>query len=122
MSQIAVPVRPVAYRSHDCRFHVRLFIAPAAHQTFNDNELILQALLDGAGLAQLPAYQVCDRLGNGQLIACLTQYAPDERGHYVCYLSRKHLPARIRVFVDYMIEHIRALNLECLTPEITLSP
>ena len=94
---------------------------PAANRTFNDIDLILQAVLDGAGLAQLPAYQVCGPLGDGRLIGCLTQYAPDDGGHYVCYLSRKHLPARIRVFVDYMTEHTRALDLQCLTPDTTLS-
>ena len=30
-----------------------------ARSTFNDDELILQAVLDGQGIAQLPAYQVC---------------------------------------------------------------
>ena len=37
-----------------------------------------------------------------------------DRGHYICYLCRQHLPSRIRVFVDFMTEHIRALNLLCL--------
>ncbi|MFP3787480.1 LysR family transcriptional regulator, partial [Burkholderia sp. SIMBA_024] len=32
-----------------------------------------------------------------------------------CYLSRKHLPARIRVFIDYMAEQTRALDLQCLS-------
>jgi DNA-binding transcriptional LysR family regulator len=72
-------------------------------------------VLDGQGIAQLPGYQVCDLLGDGRLVTCLTQYAPDDSGHYICYLSRKHLPARIRVFVDYMTEHTRALDLHCLT-------
>lgn len=39
------------------------------------------------------------------------QHAPDDRGHYACYLSRQHLPARIRVFIDFMTEQIRALDL-----------
>ncbi len=88
---------------------------PVAQHTFNDADLILQAVLDGLGIAQLPAYQVCDLLGDGQLVRCLAQHAPDDGGHYICYLSRKHLPARIRVFVDYMTEHTRALDLQCLT-------
>ncbi|CAN7761110.1 LysR family transcriptional regulator [Paraburkholderia sp. SIMBA_054] len=86
-----------------------------APHTFNDPDLILQSVLDGQGIAQLPGYQVCDLLGDGRLVTCLTQYAPDDSGHYICYLSRKHLPARIRVFVDYMTEHTRALDLHCLT-------
>jgi DNA-binding transcriptional LysR family regulator len=73
------------------------------------------------GIAQLPAYQVCDLLEDGQLLSCLAQHAPDDGGHYICYLSRKHLPARIRVFIDYMIEHTRALDLQCLPSMPTLS-
>ncbi|WP_179709444.1 LysR family transcriptional regulator [Paraburkholderia bryophila] len=94
---------------------------PAALHTFNDADLILQAVLEGLGIAQLPAYQVCDLMGIGKLLPCLAQHAPDDGGHYLCYLSRKHLPARIRVFIDYMTEHTRALDLQCLTTMTTLS-
>jgi len=90
---------------------------PPAHDTFNDLDLILQAVLRGQGIAQLPAYLVCDRLHDGQLVACLAQHAPDDGGHYLCYLSRKQLPARIRVFVDYFTEHIRALDLQYLATQ-----
>jgi DNA-binding transcriptional LysR family regulator len=94
---------------------------PDAPHTFNDPDLILQAVLDGQGIAQLPGYQVCELLGEGRLVSCLTQYAPDDGGHYICYLSRKHLPSRIRVFVDYMTEHTRALDLHCLMTMETLA-
>lgn len=94
---------------------------PVAQHTFNDAELIVQAVLDGLGIAQLPAYQVCDLLGSGQLVSCLAQYAPDDGGHYICYLSRKHLPARIRVFIDYMTEQTRAMDVQCPAGLATLS-
>ena len=94
---------------------------PPAQHTFNDADLMLQAVLHGLGVAQLPAYQVCDLLGDGRLISCLAQYAPDDGGHYLCYLSRKHLPARIRVFIDYMTEHTRALDLQCPPTATSLS-
>lgn len=88
-------------------------LMPVGRQTFNCPELALRAVLAGEGLAQLAGYQVCDALRDGRLVACLAQNAPSERGHYLCYLSRKHLPVRIRVFVDYMTEGIRALDLDC---------
>jgi LysR family transcriptional regulator for bpeEF and oprC len=94
---------------------------PVARHTFNDPDLILQSVLDAQGIAQLPAYQVRDLLRDGRLVSCLMQHAPDDGGHYICYLSRKHLPARIRVFVDYMIEHTRRLDLDCLTALQTLA-
>ncbi|MDR5760291.1 LysR family transcriptional regulator [Caballeronia sp. LZ035] len=92
---------------------------PHARQIFNDIDLMLQAVMDGQGIAQLPAYLVCDALKTGRLLMCLAQYAPEDGGHYLCYLSRKQLPTRVRVFVDYMTEHTRALDLHCLTTTIS---
>jgi DNA-binding transcriptional LysR family regulator len=86
-----------------------------AQHIFNCAELMVQAVLDGRGIAQLPAYQVVALLRERRLYACLAQFSPDDRGHYACYLSRKHLPNRIRVFIDYMTEQIRALDLDCAT-------
>nr|WP_026164376.1 LysR family transcriptional regulator [Cupriavidus neocaledonicus] len=89
-------------------------IVPHAGLTFNDPELVLSAVLDGRGLAQMAGYQVCDAIARGALVTALGRHAPDDRGHYLCYLSRQHLPSRIRVFIDFMTEAIRAQNLHCL--------
>ncbi|KRB11994.1 LysR family transcriptional regulator [Achromobacter mucicolens] len=89
-------------------------VAPPGMLTFNDADLVLQSVLDGHGIAQMAAYQVCDHLRAGRLVACLPQYAPDDRGHYLCFLSRQHLPVRMRVFIDYMTENIRAMDLQIL--------
>jgi DNA-binding transcriptional LysR family regulator len=89
-------------------------VALRATRTFNDEDLVLQAVLDGQGIAQMAGYQACEHLRSGRLVACLGQHAPDDRGHYVCYLSRQHLPTRIRVFIDYMTAQTRALDLDCL--------
>lgn len=88
-------------------------LTPNARVTFNDAELVLQAVLEGQGLAQMAGYQTCRLLREGRLVACLSQYAPDDRGHYIGYLSRQHLPGRIRAFVDHMTAAIRALDLQC---------
>jgi LysR family transcriptional regulator, regulator for bpeEF and oprC len=88
---------------------------PSSSCTFNDDELVLQAVLDGQGIAQMAGYQVSAHLRAGRLVECLAQYAPDDRGHYLCYLSRQQLPARIRVFIDYMTGAVRALDLQCAT-------
>ena len=87
---------------------------PSARLTFNDADLILTAVLDGRGIAQMPGYLICDRLARNELVMALRGHVPDDRGHYICYLSREHLPSRIRVFVDFMTDEIRALDLLCL--------
>ncbi|MCD0502355.1 LysR family transcriptional regulator [Bordetella petrii] len=88
--------------------------APPAGLAFNDADLVLQSVLDGRGIAQMAGYQVFEHLRAGALVASLPQHAPDDRGHYICYLNRQHLPARIRVFIDYMTTRIRALDLQSL--------
>ncbi|MGO4326859.1 LysR family transcriptional regulator [Cupriavidus sp. M-11] len=86
-------------------------LLPPSRLTFNDADLVLQAVLRGQGIAQLAAYQIRELLRTEQLVHCLAGHAPDDSGHYVCYLSRKHLPARVRVFVDYIAEQTRLLDL-----------
>ncbi|MCX4170263.1 MULTISPECIES: LysR family transcriptional regulator [Paraburkholderia] len=94
--------------------HVRKYL-PTARLTFSDADLVLTAVLDGRGIAQMPGYQICDYIARNELVMALRQHVPDDRGHYICYLCRQHLPSRIRVFVDFMTEEIRALDLNYLT-------
>ena len=88
-------------------------MTPVSRITFNDAELVLRAVLQGQGIAQMAGYQVCGPMREGRLVSCMPQHAPDDRGHFICYLSRQHLPSRIRVFVDHMTAAIRALELQC---------
>lgn len=94
--------------------HVRKYL-PTARLTFNDADLVLRAVLQGSGIAQMAGYQICDHIAANELVVALARNAPDDRGHYICYLSRQHLPSRIRVFIDFMTEQIRALDLNYLT-------
>ena len=87
-------------------------LVPASALIFSDAELALQAAQDGHGLVQLPEYLVRDALRSGALVDCLRGRAPDDRGHYLCYLSRRHQPKRIRAFIDYMTTNIRGLDLD----------
>jgi DNA-binding transcriptional LysR family regulator len=95
--------------------------APSAHLTFNDADLVLNAVLDGQGIAQLAGYQACDHLATGRLISCMDQYAPDDRSHFLCYLSKQHMPSRMRLFIDFMLEQIRMLNLQCAVDDMPTS-
>lgn len=91
-------------------------VLPKARMTFNDADLVLNAVLEGWGIAQMAGYQIRDHVARQQLQVALARHAPDDRGHYICYLSRQHLPTRIRVFIDFMTEEIRALGIDFMTP------
>src|SRR5690606_9301790 len=88
---------------------------PQGRLTYNDPQLVLQAVLDGQGLAQMPDYLACEPLRSAALVACLARYAAADRGHYLCYQSRRHMPTRMRAFIDFMMAGIRDLDLDCAT-------
>lgn len=90
-----------------------LALQPQGDIVINDDDLAVRAVMDGQGLAQLPAYQVCDALRAGTLVACLQSFALTDRGHYLCYLSRRQQPKRIRVFIDFISQRVRALDWDC---------
>ncbi|HEY0333400.1 MAG TPA: LysR family transcriptional regulator [Stenotrophomonas sp.] len=90
-------------------------VQPTSTLVFNDADLALQAVIDGQGLSQLPSYQVREALRAGAVVSCLDRYAPDDRGHYLCYLSRRQLPKRIRAFIDFVTQRVRAMDLDVVT-------
>jgi DNA-binding transcriptional LysR family regulator len=74
--------------------------------TCNDFRGLLQACVDGLGLAQLPLPMVLAALRAGQLKTVLPAHAPEGWQLFIHYPSRKQLPARVRVFVDFCVEHL----------------
>lgn len=71
----------------------------------NDFRALLQACQDGLGIAQLPQPMALTALRKGQLKTVLSDHAPDSWQLFIHYPTRKQLPARVRVFVDFCIEH-----------------
>jgi DNA-binding transcriptional LysR family regulator len=69
----------------------------------NDDEVAWQAVRAGLGLSLLPTFIVGDDLQSGRLRAVLTEYLPSERNLYALYLPNRHLSAKVRVFIDFML-------------------
>jgi DNA-binding transcriptional LysR family regulator len=74
--------------------------------TCTDFRGLLQACIDGLGIAQLPLPMALAALRAGQLKTVLPAHAPEGWQLFIHYPSRKQLPARVRVFVDFCIEHL----------------
>jgi DNA-binding transcriptional LysR family regulator len=72
----------------------------------NDFRGLLQACCDGIGIAQLPLPVALNALRQGQLKTVLPMYSPEGWQLFIHYPSRKHLPARVRGFVDFCVEHL----------------
>jgi DNA-binding transcriptional LysR family regulator len=80
--------------------------AQKARLACSDFRALLQACIDGLGIAQLPQPLVLSALRSKALRVVLPANAPEGWQLFIHYPSRKQLPARVRVFVDFCIEHL----------------
>jgi DNA-binding transcriptional LysR family regulator len=72
----------------------------------NDFRSLLQACIAGLGLAQLPQPMALPALQAGQLQLLLPEHQVEGWQLFIHYPNRKQLPARVRAFVDFCIEHL----------------
>lgn len=67
---------------------------------FNTIDLILDAVLDGHGLAYLPLDQVAGHLEKGRLLRVLANSTPDLPGYHLYYPNRRFSSSAFRLFVE----------------------
>jgi DNA-binding transcriptional LysR family regulator len=68
----------------------------------NLGDALRLAAIGGRGLIQLPSYVVGSDLDAGRLVAVLTQYESEDLPICVLYPHRRHLPATVRTFIDFL--------------------
>lgn len=117
--QHGVPLVPQDLVRHNCLDYVHSGEAGLWHFTgpegeiavpvsgrlrINDDEALSQAVLGGLGLALLPTFIIGQELQAGRLRAALSEYIPVERYVYAIYLPTRHLPAKVRFFIDFLLE------------------
>ncbi|MFY0527476.1 LysR family transcriptional regulator [Archangium gephyra] len=112
------PATPHDLASHNClrmrdrQWNFRLeggsTVVPVSGTLVVDDIAVLrEAALEGLGLARLPGSLVDADLREGRLVSVLDTYAADPLVISLVYPQRKHLPQRVRVFIDFMTEHFR---------------
>ena len=62
-----------------------------------------QAVLGGLGVSVLPTFTVGKDLQSGRLQAVLTEYVRPGPNLYAIYLPNRHLTAKVRVFIDFLL-------------------
>jgi len=74
----------------------------------NDPDPILQATLGSEGIAFVPDLFTAEPLRNGQLVRVLPAWQGLAAPVSVVYPSRRGLSPKVRVFVDFLAEHLNA--------------
>lgn len=88
------------FHDRDGREHT-VKVAGPVHAN-NGRFLVALAAAD-AGITLEPDFMVGDELRAGRLVALLPGYAPPTSPIYAVYPSRRHLSAKVRAFVDFLV-------------------
>ncbi|MCC8486170.1 LysR family transcriptional regulator [Xanthomonas campestris pv. raphani] len=79
--------------------------------TVNNGDAYLAAARAGLGIIQAPASPLQAYLDSGALVEVLAQMAPEPMPVTLLYAQRRHLPQRVRLFMDW-IAQVMAPHLE----------
>jgi len=86
-----------------------LSLSPRGPVRISDGEALRQLALSGLGIARLARFQVADDIAQGRLVPVLEDFDAGEceEVHAVFLGQGGHLPARVRAFLDFMVENVR---------------
>ncbi len=73
----------------------------------NHTDSLLRAVLDGAGITSVAVDVVAPLLTSGALVRVLAPWITGRLAMYAAVPSRKFMPQRTRVFLDFLIEETR---------------
>jgi DNA-binding transcriptional LysR family regulator len=120
--QRAKPLKPADLVDHNCLIytdseqgerwpifntHDDLLVAGSLHS--NNTMSLVEAAENGLGLTVAPHFVVADSLRSGRLIAVLTEYTTLTFPITAIYPHRESMPLKVRLFVEMLVKHLRAL-------------
>ena len=92
---------PVAGQDARAVVHIR----PGGPLDCSDGQVLYDWCLAGHGIAWRSTWEVEADIAAGQLVAVLEEFAAPPNGIYVVFPHAKHLPLRVRLWIDYLKHH-----------------
>ena len=114
-----VPKEPADLASHDCVTHglantwefrrngVTQTIHVPSRLTVNLGEAAAAAAVAGAGISRVLSYLIEDLLKSRSLVTLLDAYEPSPFPVSVIYPSQRHVPLKLRAFLDFAVPRLR---------------
>ncbi|MFB9217823.1 LysR family transcriptional regulator [Vibrio sinaloensis] len=127
LNQFGQPTRPSDLTQHNClqyayfrggnewtfTSHGKEFkVMPRGRLVVNNSEAIRRALLEGLGIGQLPTFIVAKDIAAGKLTGVMQEYQLPEHAVYAVFPERKHMPLKVRAFLDFIASRLDAQNAE----------
>ena len=82
-----------------------LYIKPSGPLDCSDGQVLHDWCLGGWGIAWRSTWEVEAEIAAGRLVAVLEDFAAPPNGIYMVFPQRKHMPLRVRLWIDYLKMH-----------------
>jgi DNA-binding transcriptional LysR family regulator len=77
-----------------------LTVNPQGPVTFDDPDLVIQAVLNGVGIGTAMEETLTERIANGRLVQVLRDWCPAFPGYFLYYPSRRNQPAALAALIN----------------------
>jgi len=81
-------------------------IRSAGNYRVNNGEALKEAVIAGIGIARLQTFVAGPDVAAGRLVRILPDHRMPAQSLYAVFPERRHLPAKVRAFVDFVAERI----------------
>ncbi|WP_457282367.1 LysR family transcriptional regulator [Polaromonas sp. P5_D5] len=115
LSSDASQTRGWAFRVQDELIHLK----PGGPLDCSDGQVLHDWCLGGYGIAWRSTWEVEAEIAAGQLVAVLEDFAAPPNGIYAVFPQRKHLPLRVRLWLDFLKHHYSQPEFWCSSPAAT---
>lgn len=70
----------------------------------NSGDMLMSAAVQGAGIVYEPNFILGQAIRDGRLVQVLTDYTAPKADIWAVYPTRRHLSAKVRTFVDFLVQ------------------
>ena len=85
-------------------------VVPTGNALVSDGESMRLLVLTGLGVSRLSLFHIGPDIEAGHLVPVLEAYNPsDTESIHAVYVGGGHLPARVRAFLDYLVERVQLI-------------
>jgi len=77
-----------------------LTVNPQGPATFDDPDLVVQAVLNGVGIATTVEQPISEMIAKGRLVQVLRDWCPTFPGYFLYYPSRRNQPAALAALIN----------------------
>lgn len=82
-----------------------VYLKPSGPMDCSDGQVLHDWCLRGWGIAWRSTWEVEAEIAQGQLVSVLEDFAAPPNGIYAVFPQRKHLPLRVRLWIDFLKLH-----------------